>query len=147
MTDDRPAERRYADDWLGAILAETRTIALVGASRKPERPSHAVMHYLLGVGYHVVPINPGHAGGEILGQPVFARLADVPEPIDLVDIFRRRAALGAVVDAALALAPKPKIIWMQLGLVDAAAAARAEAAGVAVVMDRCTQIEHVRLIA
>ncbi len=135
------------DERLSAILSGTRTVAIVGASRKPERPSHAVMRYLLEVGYHVIPINPGHAGGEILGQPVFASLAEVPEPIDLVDIFRRPEALGAVVDAALALQPKPKIIWMQLGLVDEAAAARAEAAGVAVVMDRCTHIEHARLIA
>jgi len=147
VTDGGSSGRRCADDWLRAILASTRTIALVGASPKLQRPSHAVMGYLLAVGYHVIPINPGHAGGEILGQPVFARLADVPEPIDLVDIFRQRKALGTVVDAALALDPKPKVIWMQLGLVDEAAAARAEAAGVAVVMNRCTHIEHARLIA
>jgi hypothetical protein len=147
MSQVRLRDLDYPDDWLRAILAETRTIAVVGASRKSERPSHRVMRYLLDVGYHVIPINPGHAGGEILGQPVFARLADVPEAIDLVDVFRRREALGAVVDAALALVPKPKVIWMQLGLIDEAAAARAEAAGVAVVMDRCTHIEHERLIA
>jgi predicted CoA-binding protein len=116
---------RLSDDVLATILAEVRTVAVVGASAKPQRPSHEVMRYLLGVGYHVIPINPGYAGGEILGQPVFARLADVPEPIDLVDVFRRREALGTVVDAALALRPRPKVIWMQLGLVDAAAAARA----------------------
>ncbi len=135
------------DETLAAILADARAIALVGASPKPERPSHGVMRYLLRAGYHVIPINPGLAGREILGQPVFARLADVPEAIDIVDIFRRREALGAVVHAALALEPKPKVIWMQLGLIDEAAAARAEAAGVTVVMDRCMRIEHRRLIA
>ena len=136
----------YRDDWLRAILAATGTIAVVGASPKPVRPSNSVMRYLLGAGYRVIPINPGHAGAEILGQPVFARLADVPELIDLVDIFRRRSALGGIVDEALALDPKPKVIWMQLGLADEAAAARAEAAGVAVVMDRCARIEHGRLL-
>ncbi len=137
----------YPDETIAGFLSGARTIALVGASPKPERPANSVMGYLLAVGYHVVPINPGHAGGTILGQPVYRRLRDVPEPIDLVDIFRRRDALPGIVDAALALDPRPKVIWMQLGLVDEAAAAKAEAAGVAVVMDRCTRIEHARLIA
>lgn len=134
-----------ADNLIRAILANCRTIAVVGASPKPARPANSVMQYLIAAGYQVIPINPGHAGGAILGQPVFARLADVPEPIDLVDIFRRPAALCSVVDEALALDPKPRVIWMQLGLKDEAAAARAEAAGVAVVMDRCIRIEHDRL--
>ena len=133
------------DNQLRAILTATRTIAVVGASPNPARPSHGVMAYLLRQGYRVIPINPGHDGKQILGQTVYARLADVPEPIDLVDIFRRTDALGGVVDAALALDPKPNAIWMQLGLRDEAAASRAEAAGVAVVMDRCTKIEHARL--
>ena len=135
-----------ADTLIRAILARTRTIALVGASPNPARPANSVMRYLIGAGYRVVPVNPGHGGGEILGQPAFARLADVPAPIDLVDIFRRQSALSDIVDEALALDPKPRVIWMQLGLRDEAAAARAEAAGVAVVMDRCIRIEHRRLL-
>ena len=139
------ANETPSDTDLRAILTGTRTIALVGASPNPARPSHGVMGYLLRHGYRVIPINPGHAGGSILGQAVHARLADVPEAIDLVDIFRRADALGGVVDEALALSPLPKTIWMQLGLRDNAAAGRAEAAGLSVVMDRCIKIEHARL--
>ncbi|MEX0853332.1 MAG: CoA-binding protein [Bauldia sp.] len=136
----------YADDELRSILERTRIIALVGASPKPRRPANSVMGYLLGAGYRVIPVNPRHARGEILGQPVYASLAEVPEAIDLVDIFRRRDALAGVVDEALGLRPKPAVIWMQLGLIDEVAAARARAAGVTVVMDRCTMVEHRRLI-
>ena len=148
--DDRPhghapTRAEPGDDVIRAILAEARTIAVVGASVKPERPANVVMRYLLAAGYHVVPVNPGHAGGAILGQPAFGRLADVPGPIDVVDIFRRPSALGGVVNEAPALTPPPKVIWMQLGLRDDAAAARAEAAGVSVVMDRCMRIERKRL--
>ena len=100
---------------------------------------------LLGKGYRVIPINPGLAGKEILGQRVYASLADVPEPIDMVDIFRRQEALPGIVDEALALRPKPKVIWMQLTLRDDTAAARAEAEGVQVVMNRCVKIEYGRL--
>lgn len=133
-----PAE--FAD-----ILSPPRTIAVVGASDNPARPVHGVMSYLIRAGYRVIPVNPGHAGGEILGQRVYARLADIPEAIDIVDIFRRQDQLGGVVDEALALAPQPKTIWMQLGLADPAAASRAEAAGLKVVMDRCIKIEHAHL--
>jgi predicted CoA-binding protein len=128
------------------ILSSARTIAVVGASPKAERPVHGVMRYLIGAGYRVVPVNPGYAGRDILGQPVFARLADIPEPIDIVDIFRRPSALAGVVDEALALGPLPKVVWMQLGLRDDAAAAKARAAGLAVVMNRCIRIEHGRLM-
>jgi hypothetical protein len=134
-----------SDDALRRILASARTIAVVGASPNPARPVHAVMAYLIAAGYRVLPVNPGHAGGTIHGQPVYGRLADIPGPIDIVDIFRRRDALAGVVEEALALDPKPRTIWMQIGLRDEAAAARAEAAGVAVVMDRCTRVEHARL--
>jgi predicted CoA-binding protein len=127
------------------LLQSARTIAIVGASPKPERPVYGVMTYLLRSGYRVIPVNPGQAGREILGQRVVARLADVGEPIDIVDIFRRTEALAGVVEEALKLAPKPKLIWMQLGLRDDAAAVRAEAEGVAVVMDRCIKVEHARL--
>ncbi len=130
---------------LRKVLAPGQTIAVVGASQNPVRPSHGVMQYLIRHGYRVIPINPGHAGKEILGQTVHARLADVPEPVDIVDIFRRRDALGGVVNEALALSILPKSIWMQLGLRDEVAAERARAAGIAVVMDRCIMVDHARL--
>jgi uncharacterized protein len=139
------ANETPSDADLRTILTATHTIAMVGASPNPARPSHGVMGYLLRHGYRVIPINPGHAGGSILGQAVHARLADVPEAIDLVDIFRRADALRGVVDEALALSPLPKAIWMQLGLHDDTAAVRARAAGLNVVMDRCIKIEHDRL--
>ncbi len=133
------------DRKMTAALCGLRTIALVGASHKPARPSHDVMAYLLSAGYRVIPINPGLAGGELLGQPVYARLAEVSEPIDLVNIFRRRDALSGLVDEALSLSPRPSAVWMQFNLIDQQAAARGEAAGVSVIMDRCTRIEHARL--
>lgn len=136
----------FEDNTLRAILRDARTIAVVGASPNAARPVFGVMRYLIAAGYRVLPVNPGHAGSTILGQPVVARLADIREPIDIVNIFRRSSALAGVVDEALALDPRPKAIWMQLGLADAAAAAKAEAAGVAVVMDRCIRIEHGRLM-
>jgi len=135
----------HPDRLIRTILATVKTIAMVGATANPARPAHIVMKYLLAKGYRVFPVNPGHAGGEILGQKAYARLADVPKPIDMVDIFRRTDALSGVVDEALALDPKPRVIWMQLGLRDDAAAARAEAAGITVVMDRCPKIEYGRL--
>jgi predicted CoA-binding protein len=135
----------YPDAYLRAILADVKTIALVGMTDSPVRASYIVTRYLLGKGYRVYPVNPNLAGKELLGQKVRARLADVPEPIDMVDIFRRPDAIAAVVDEALALDPKPKVIWMQLGLRDDAAAARAEAAGLRVVMNRCPKIEYGRM--
>jgi predicted CoA-binding protein len=134
------------DRAMRALLRSARTIAVVGASPNPARPVHGVMAAMLRAGYHVIPVNPGQAGHEILGQVVYARLADVPEPVDVVNIFRRREALAGVVDEALALTPKPKAIWMQLGLVDEGAAAKARAAGLTVVMDRCIKVEHARLL-
>ncbi|KQP34040.1 CoA-binding protein [Methylobacterium sp. Leaf102] len=126
------------------ILTETRTIALVGASANPARPSHHVMAFLLGRGFHVTPINPGLSGRTLLGQPVLARLADLPAPVDMVEIFRSSDAAGGVVDEALALPWLPRFVWMQVGVRDDAAAARAEAKGVVVVMDRCPKIEMFR---
>ncbi|PST25555.1 CoA-binding protein [Mesorhizobium plurifarium] len=136
----------YPDYYLADILRETTTIALVGASPKPERPSYRVMAFLLRKGYRVIPVNPGHAGGRILDQPVVARLADIREPIDMVDVFRAASALPALVDEILALPALPKVVWGQLSVRDDAAAAKAEAAGIKVVMDRCPAIEYPRLV-
>ena len=135
----------YPDAYIRAILADVKTIALVGMTDSPVRASYIVTRYLLAKGYRVYPINPNLAGKALLGQTVLARLADVPEPIDMVDVFRRPDAIPDVVDEALALDPKPKVIWMQLGLRNDAAAARAEAAGVRVVMNRCPKLEYGRM--
>lgn len=136
----------YTDYYLADILRQARVIALVGASPNPERPSNRVMAFLLRKGYRVIPVNPGQAGKEIHGQAVYARLADVPEPIDMVDVFRAAAALPGLVEEVLALEPLPKAIWGQLSVRDDAAARRAEAAGIKVVMDRCPAIEYPRLV-
>jgi len=135
----------YADDYIRGILSSVKTIALTGASPKEMRPSFSVMRFLLAQGYHVIPVNPGQAGKTILGQRVYPRLADVPEPIDMVDVFRNSFAVPGVVDEVLALDPLPRVIWMQLGVWDEAAAGKAEAAGIEVVMNRCPAIEIPRL--
>jgi len=133
----------YSDDYLRDILTSARTIVVVGASPRRERPSHRVMAYLQRRGYRTIPVNPFAAGGTINGETVYASLAEVPDPIDMVDIFRRPEAAGAIVDAAIAVGAK--IVWMQLGVRDDAAAARAEAHGLKVVMNRCPAIEIPRL--
>lgn len=125
------------------LLKSTRTIAMVGASPKPERASHGVMAFLLGNGFRVIPVNPGQAGKKILEQEVVAALSEIQEPVDLVDIFRNSEMAGQAVDEAIAIGAKA--VWMQLGVIDEAAAARAEAAGLKVVMDRCPKIEIMRL--
>jgi predicted CoA-binding protein len=145
MPPAEPNALDYPDSLLRAILGSVRTIAIVGASANRARPVFIVMKYLISKGYRVIPVNPSQAGEEILGQRVYARLADIPEPVDMVDIFRRPEAIPGVVDEALALDPLPRVIWMQLGLRDDAAAARAEAAGLTVIMDRCPKIEYGRL--
>ncbi len=133
----------YSDAYLREMLTSARTIAIVGASPRRERPSHRVMAYLQRHGYRTIPVNPNAAGEMILGEACYAALADIPEPIDLVDIFRRSELAGAAVDAAIAIGAN--IVWMQLGVRDDAAAARAEAAGLKVVMNRCPAIEIPRL--
>ena len=135
----------YPDAFLRDILAAVKTIAMVGASDKETRPSHGVFAYLLARGYQVIGVNPNLAGKSVHGTAFYKTLADVPGPIDMVDIFRNSAAAGGVVDEALALNPRPKVIWMQLGVRDEAAAARARAVGVKVVMNRCPKIEYERL--
>jgi uncharacterized protein len=135
----------YSDDYIRGILNTVKTIAMVGASEKENRPSYFAFKYLLERGYRMIPINPGHAGAEMLGQRIYARLADVPEPIDMVDIFRAAKYALPIVEEALALKPRPQVIWMQLGIRNDEAAALAEANGLKVVMNRCPKIEYGRL--
>lgn len=125
---------------LRALLQEARTIAVVGCSPKPERPSHSVARYLQRAGYRVVPVNPGH--GEILGERCHPTLAAAARDgaIDIVDVFRRSEAAGGIVHEAIAI--RPRLIWLQIGVADAVACGRAEAAGIPCVMDRCLAVEH-----
>ncbi|MDQ1849097.1 CoA-binding protein [Gemmobacter fulvus] len=139
-----PGNTDLRDDDIRSILTTTRVIALVGWSPNPDRPSHRVAAFLAARGYRVIPVNPGQAGQQALGETVRASLADIHEPVDMVDIFRRSEDVPGVVDAALAL-PGVKVIWMQLGVTHAAAAAKAEAQGLRVVQDRCPVIEIGRL--
>ena len=133
------------DAFLRGILLRVKTIAMVGASDKETRPSYGVFAFLLAQGYDVIGVNPSLAGKTVHGTVFFKTLAEIPKPVDMVDIFRNSAAAGGIVDEALALDPKPKVIWMQLGVRDDAAAARARALGVTVVMNRCPKIEYQRL--
>lgn len=136
---------RHSDDDIRNILQGVKTIAMLGASPNPARPSNRVMRFLQSQGYTVYPVNPGHADKTIHGAQVYARLADVPQPVDMVDVFRASEYVAGVVDEALALPQKPKVIWTQLDVHDAKAAAKAEDAGLTVVMDRCPAIEIPRL--
>ncbi len=135
----------YDNSYISGILNSVKTIAMVGASANDVRPSFFVLKYLIDKGFRVFPVNPGQAGKEILGQHVYARLADIPEPIDMVDVFRSSDAASGVVDEALQLNPLPKVIWMQLGVRNDEAAAKAEAAGIKIVMNRCPKIEYGKL--
>lgn len=135
----------YTDEYLRTILAMVKTIAMVGASAKEMRPSYFAMKYLQGKGFRVIPVNPGVAPQPILGEPTYARLSDIPQPVDMVDIFRNSEAAGGIVDEALALPRPPKVIWMQFNVRDDEAAAKAEAAGIRVVMNRCPKVEYARL--
>ena len=137
----------YSDEFITDVLNETQVFAFVGASANTSRPSYFVMKYLLGKGYSVIPINPGMAGQQILGQTVYGSLADVPGPVDVVDIFRESSAALAITRDAVALKDKLgiKVIWMQIGVRHDEAAAEAEAAALKVVMNRCPKIEYGRL--
>jgi len=135
----------YSDHYIRGILSSVKSIAMVGVSPKTSRPSYFAFKYLLERGYRMIPVNPGQAGGELLGQKVFARLADITEPVDMVDIFRASEHALGVVQEALAMDPRPKVIWMQLGVRNDEAAKLAEAQGIKVVMNRCPKIEYGRL--
>ena len=140
---DRMNHDSYDDDYVRAILKKVRVIAMVGASPNWNRPSYFAMKYLQGKGFRVIPVNPIAAGQEVLGEKVHASLKDIPDKVDMVDVFRASAAAGPIADDAIAIGAK--VLWMQLGVRNDAAAARAEAAGLEVVMNRCPKIEYARL--
>jgi uncharacterized protein len=137
--------RTDTDAFLHDILSTVKTIVVVGASDKESRPSYGVFGFLVGQGYQVIGVNPNLVGRRVHGAPFYKTLAEVPGVIDMVDIFRNSEAAGGAVDEALALEPKPKVIWMQLGVRNDKAAERARALGVKVVMNRCAKIEYKRL--
>ena len=134
---------RYTDAYLRAVLGSVRVIAMVGASPHWNRPSYFAMKYLQDKGYRVIPVNPRAKGQTILGEKVYCALAEIPDKVDMVDVFRNSDAAGSLVDEAIALGAK--VVWMQLGVRNDAAAAKAEAAGLTVVMNRCPKIEYSRL--
>ena len=135
----------YDDNYIRTILRSVRSIAVVGASPNTVRPSYFLFKYMLERGYDVIPVNPGQAGKEMLGKTFVASLKDIGRPVDMIDIFRASEHVMPVVDEALALSPPPRVIWMQLGVRNDAAAAKIEAAGIKVVMNRCPKIEYGRL--
>ena len=135
----------YPDAYIRGILNTVKSIAMVGISPKESRPSYFAFKYLQERGYNMIPVNPGQAGKQILGRKVYARLTDIPEPVDMVDVFRASQFALPIVAEALKLDPRPQVIWMQLGVRNDEAAATAEAAGIKVVMNRCPKIEYGRL--
>ncbi len=135
----------YSHDYLKMILQRTKVIALVGVSMNPVRPSYYVARYLGLKGFKVIPVNPGHAGSHLFGQTVHGSLSDISEPVDMVDIFRRSESVPPIVDEALNVFPHLKTIWMQIGVENPEAAAKAEAKGIDVIQNRCPKIEYQRL--
>jgi predicted CoA-binding protein len=135
----------YDDAYIHGILDTVKTIAMVGISPKDNRPSFFAFKYLMERGYRMIPVNPGQAGGRILGQKVYAKLSDIPDPVDMVDIFRSSEHALPIVKEALTLSPKPRVVWMQLTVRNDDAAKLAEDAGLKVVMNRCPKIEYGRL--
>ena len=136
---------QYSDSMLRSILNRTKVIAVVGVSANPVRPSYFVARYLKLKGFRVIPVNPAYQGTGLLGETVLGALTEITAPVDMVDIFRKSEAVPAIVDEALATLPQLRTIWMQIGVVHAAAAAKAEARGIAVIQDRCPKIEYQRL--
>jgi predicted CoA-binding protein len=135
----------YSDTYIRGILNTVKTIAMVGVSANTSRPSYFAFKYLMERDYRMIPVNPGLAGQELLGQKVYAKLADIPLPVDMVDIFRASRYAPDIVREALALEPRPQVIWMQLGIRNDEAAKLAEGNGLKVVMNRCPKIEYGRL--
>ncbi|MDF9303357.1 CoA-binding protein [Tritonibacter mobilis] len=135
----------YSDTLLKDVLRRTHSIAVVGVSTNPVRPSYYVARYLSLKGYRVIPVNPGHAGKELFGETIRANLSDIDVPVDMIDIFRRPEAVPEIVDEALTVFPTLKTIWMQIGVEHAEAAAKAEARGLTVIQNRCPKIEYQRL--
>jgi hypothetical protein len=136
---------QYSDGYIRGILNTVKTIAMVGVSANTSRPSYFAFKYLLERGYRMIPVNPGLAGPELLGRRVYGKLAEIPGPVDMVDIFRAPQYAVAIVREALALQPRPQVIWMQLGIRNDEAAKLAEENGLGVVMNRCPKIEYGRL--
>jgi predicted CoA-binding protein len=135
----------YDDSYIRGILNTVKTIAMIGVSANTSRPSYFAFKYLLERGYRMIPVNPGLAGQELLGQKAYGKLGDIPESVDMVDVFRASPYAVGIVEQALALSPRPQVIWMQLGIRSDEAAKLAEANGVKVVMNRCPKIEYGRL--
>ena len=135
----------YDDTYIRGILNTVKTIAMVGVSPKDSRPSYFAFKYLLERGYRMIPVNPGLADKDLLGQKAYARLADIPEQVDMVDIFRASPFVLPIVEDVLKMQPRPRVVWMQLGIRNDAAAALAEQNGIKVVMNRCPKIEYGRL--
>jgi predicted CoA-binding protein len=137
----------YPDALIAHILRSVKIIAMVGASPNEVRPSYFAMKYLLDKGFKIIPVNPGQAGKEILGQKVYAKIADLPPPVDMIDIFRNSEAAGPIADEVIANKERLglKVLWMQLGVINEEARKRAEAAGLTVIMNRCPKIEYGRL--
>src|SRR5271166_6205382 len=134
---------RYSDAKIRRILSTVRTIAMVGASSNWNRPSYFVMKYLQGKGYRVIPVNPGTAGKDLLGEHIYASLREIPDRVDMIEVFRASDSVGPIMDDAIAIGAK--VVWMQLGVRNDAAAAKGEAAGLTVIMNRCPKIEYGRL--
>ncbi|MGI9357475.1 MAG: CoA-binding protein [Rhizobiaceae bacterium] len=135
----------YTDDHIRAVLQSVKSIAIIGASAKTNRPSFFVAKYLAAKGYDIFPINPGQAGKEIAGAMTYASVADLPQPVDMVDIFRHTQALPGIVSEIMQLPELARVVWMQLGIRDDAIAAALEMAGITVIQNRCPKIEYARL--
>jgi predicted CoA-binding protein len=139
-------KKSYSDDHIRDILNDTNTIAMVGASSNPERPSNRIMQYLQAAGFRIIPVNPGIGAEGLFGETAYASLEDVPDQIDMVDVFRRSDAVAGIVDELIPIIASKGVryLWLQLGVVDEASADRVRKAGLEVVMDRCLKIEHQR---